>query len=79
MTDQTKFLLTEKDIPKFWYNIQADLPQPLPPVLNPGTGEPIGPDDLAPLFPMELIMQEVSQEREIEIPQPVRSLSLIHI
>ena len=44
MTDQTKFLLTEKDIPKFWYNIQADLPQPLPPVLNPGTGEPIGPD-----------------------------------
>lgn len=73
MTDQTKFLLTEKDIPKFWYNIQADLPQPLPPVLNPGTGEPIGPDDLAPLFPMELIMQEVSQEREIEIPRPVRS------
>jgi len=73
VTDQTKFLLTEKDIPKFWYNIQADLPQPLPPVLNPGSGEPIGPDDLAPLFPMELIMQEVSQEREIEIPDPVRS------
>jgi len=73
MTDQTKFLLTEQDIPKFWYNIQADLPQPLPPVLHPGTGQPIGPDDLAPLFPMELIMQEVSQEREIEIPDPVRS------
>ena len=73
MTDQTKYLLTEKDIPKFWYNIQADLPQPLPPVLHPGTGQPIGPDDLAPLFPMELIMQEVSQEREIEIPDPVRS------
>ena len=74
MADQTKYLLTEKDIPKFWYNIQADLPEPLPPVLHPGTGQPIGPDDLAPLFPMELIMQEVSQEREIEIPDPVRSV-----
>ena len=73
MSDQTKYLLTEQDIPKFWYNIQADLPEPLPPVLHPGTGQPIGPDDLAPLFPMELIMQEVSQEREIEIPEPVRS------
>ena len=73
MTDQTKFLLSETDIPKSWYNIQADLPQPLPPVINPGTGEPIGPDDLAPLFPMELIMQEVSQEREIDIPAPVRT------
>ena len=72
MTDQTKFLLTEKDIPKTWYNIQADLPQPMPAVLHPGTGQPIGPDDLAPLFPMELIMQEVSQEREIDIPEPVR-------
>ena len=67
-------MLTEKDIPKFWYNIQADLPEPLPPVLHPGKGQPIGPDDLAPLFPMELIMQEVSQEREIEIPDPVRSV-----
>ena len=68
MTDQTKFLLTEADIPKTWYNIQADLPTPAPPPLHPGTGQPIGPDDLAPLFPMELIMQEVSQEREIDIP-----------
>jgi len=73
MTDQTKFLLTEKDIPKTWYNIQADLPEPMPAVLHPGTGQPIGPDDLAPLFPMELIMQEVSQEREIDIPEPVRA------
>jgi tryptophan synthase beta chain len=70
----TKFLLSEKQIPKAWYNIQADLPQPLPPVIHPGTGEPIGPDDLAPLFPMALIGQEVSQERWIEIPQPVREV-----
>ena len=74
MTDQTKFLLTEADIPKTWYNIQADLPTPAPPPLHPGTGQPIGPDDLAPLFPMELIMQEVSQEREIDIPDPVREV-----
>ena len=74
MTDQTKFLLTEADIPRTWYNIQADLPTPAPPPLHPGTGQPIGPDDLAPLFPMELIMQEVSQEREIDIPDPVREV-----
>jgi tryptophan synthase beta chain len=74
MSKKTKFLLTEKDIPKAWYNIQADLPQPLPPVIHPGTGEPVGPDDLAPLFPMALIGQEVSQERWIEIPDPVRDI-----
>ncbi len=74
MSKKTKYLLTEKDIPKAWYNIQADLPQPLPPVIHPGTGEPVGPDDLAPLFPMELIAQEVSQERWIEIPDPVRDV-----
>ncbi|MDH5752764.1 MAG: TrpB-like pyridoxal phosphate-dependent enzyme [Deltaproteobacteria bacterium] len=72
MSKTTKFLLGEEDIPKAWYNIQADLPQPLPPVLHPGTGQPVGPDDLAPLFPMALIGQEVSQERWIEIPEPVR-------
>jgi tryptophan synthase beta chain len=71
---KTKFLLAEKDIPKAWYNIQADLPKPLPPVIHPGTGQPIGPDDLAPLFPMALIGQEVSQERWIEIPDPVRDI-----
>ena len=71
---KTKFVLTEKSIPKAWYNIQADLPQPLPPVIHPGTGEPIGPDDLAPLFPMAVIGQEVSQERWIEIPDPVRDV-----
>ena len=71
---QTKFLLDEKDLPTRWYNIQADLPQPLPPVIHPGTMQPIGPQDLAPLFPMELIKQEVSQERWIDIPEPVRDV-----
>ncbi len=71
-TKQRKFQLDEKDLPTHWYNIQADLPSPLPPPLHPGTGQPIGPADLAPLFPMELIKQEVSRERWIEIPEPVR-------
>jgi tryptophan synthase beta chain len=70
----TKFLLPEKEIPTSWYNIQADLPEPLPPVLHPGTKQPIGPQDLAPLFPMGLIMQEVSTERYIEIPEEVREI-----
>ncbi len=74
MATQTKFSLSENDIPKAWYNIQADLPEPLPPVIHPGTMQPIGPDDLAPLFPMGLIAQEVSQERYIEIPKPVREI-----
>ncbi len=70
----TKFLLEEKDLPTRWYNIQADFKTPLPPVLHPGTGQPIGPQDLAPLFPMELIKQEVSQERWIEIPEEIREV-----
>lgn len=74
MSEQVKFLLDESRIPKTWYNLQADFPEPLPPVLHPGTGQPIGPDDLAPLFPMALIGQEVSTEREIEIPDPVRDI-----
>ncbi|MEK9994456.1 MAG: TrpB-like pyridoxal phosphate-dependent enzyme, partial [Hydrogenophilales bacterium] len=74
MSDEIKINLSEKDMPKFWYNIAADLPTPLPPPLHPGTHNPIGPDDLAPLFPMDLIMQEVSQERDIEIPEPVREI-----
>jgi len=74
MTDTIKYLLEEKKIPKTWYNISADLPKPLAPPLHPGTHKPIGPDDLAPLFPMALIGQEVSQEREIEIPDPVREI-----
>jgi tryptophan synthase beta chain len=74
MSDTVKYLLPEDQMPKAWYNLVADLPQPPPPVLHPGTGKPIGPDDLAPLFPMSLIAQEVSAEREIEIPTPVREI-----
>lgn len=74
MSDSIKYLLGEDRMPKTWYNIMADLPQPPEPVLHPGTGQPIGPDDLAPLFPMALIGQEVSTEREIEIPEPVREV-----
>lgn len=74
MDKRTKFLLDEEEIPKQWYNIQADLPKPLPPALHPATGKPLTPDDLAPLFPMELIKQEVSTERWIEIPEEVRDI-----
>ena len=74
MSSQTKFLLDESKMPRYWYNIAADLPVPAPAVLHPGTLQPVGPDDLAPLFPMELIMQEVSTEREIAIPEPVREV-----
>ena len=71
---ETKFLLPESAIPERWYNIQADLPNAPQPILHPGTGEPIGPDDLAPLFPMELIGQEVSQDAEIAIPDAIRDV-----
>ncbi|HXW00406.1 MAG TPA: TrpB-like pyridoxal phosphate-dependent enzyme, partial [Anaerolineae bacterium] len=74
MLDTIKYLLPEDRIPRAWYNIQADLPQPAPPVLHPGTGQPVGPGDLAPLFPMALILQEVSTERSIEIPEEVRDV-----
>ncbi|MCK6372429.1 MAG: TrpB-like pyridoxal-phosphate dependent enzyme, partial [Gammaproteobacteria bacterium] len=74
MSDRVKYVLEESRLPRTWYNIQADLPQPLPPVLHPGTKKPIGPDDLAPLFPEALIRQEVSLEREIEIPEEVRDI-----
>jgi tryptophan synthase beta chain len=72
--NETKFLLPESAIPERWYNIQADMPTPAQPVLHPGTGQPVGPDDLAPLFPMELILQEVSSEAEIPIPEPIRDV-----
>ncbi len=74
MSDQLKYFLEESKMPKTWYNIAADLPKPMEPPLHPGTLKPIGPDDLAPLFPMALIGQEVSQDREIEIPEPVRNI-----
>jgi tryptophan synthase beta chain len=72
--DTIKYVLPEDRMPTAWYNVQADLPQPLPPVLHPGTRQPIGPADLAPLFPMELIKQEVSTERFIEIPEEVQQV-----
>jgi tryptophan synthase beta chain len=74
MSDQTKFLLSENDIPKAWYNINADMPVPPQPVLHPGTLQPITPDFLSVLFPMSLILQEISTERYIEIPEPVREI-----
>ena len=74
MSDTIKYLLPESEMPKSWYNIVADLPAPPPPVLHPGTGKPVGPDDLAPLFPMDLILQEVSAERYLDIPEPVREI-----
>src|SRR5450755_724955 len=69
-----KYLLSEDQIPKAWYNLVADLPTPPAPVLHPGTGQPIGPADLEPIFPLAIIAQEVSTERWIEIPAPVREI-----
>ncbi len=69
--EQVKVFLDESEIPRQWYNILADMPTPMNPPLHPGTGKPIGPDDLAPVFPMNLIEQEVSTERWIDIPEEV--------
>ena len=74
---QTKILLEEDEMPKRWYNIQADLITPLDPPLHPATGKPIVPADLSPIFPMELIMQEVSGDRYIDIPEEVREILTI--
>src|SRR5512146_2759918 len=74
MSDQTKFILNETDLPRFWYNINADSPVAPTPVLRPDTMEPVTPDFLAVLFPMELILQEVSTERFIQIPEEVREI-----
>src|ERR1039458_8711644 len=72
--ETVQYNLPQDRIPRAWYNIAADLPEPMAPPLHPGTLKPIGPDDLAPLFPMALIQQEVSTEREIEIPDAVRQV-----
>jgi tryptophan synthase beta chain len=72
MSEPTKFLLREEQIPTHWINLLPDLPEPPPPPLSPATGEPAGPDDLTPIFPMGLIGQEVSPDPEIEIPEEVR-------
>jgi tryptophan synthase beta chain len=74
MSEQTSFQLNESDLPKEWYNINADMPVPLTPTLNPQTLEPVTPDFLSVLFPMELIMQSVSTERYIQIPEEVREI-----
>src|SRR5512132_3932196 len=74
MTDQTRFLLNESDIPKFWYNINADSPVAPTPVLHPATLEPVTPDFLSVLFPMDLILQEISTDRYIEIHEEVREI-----
>ncbi len=74
MSDQTKFILNETDLPKFWYNINGDTPLAPQPVLNPITKEPVTPDFLSVLFPMDLILQEISTERYIEIPEPIREI-----
>jgi len=72
--ERSIWFLDQNEMPTHWYNVQADLPEPLAPVLHPGTGNPITPDDLAPLFPMELIKQEVSTERWIEIPEEIQEV-----
>ncbi len=72
--NNTKIILDENEMPKKWYNINPDLPKPLPAPLHPGTHEPLTPKDLAPLFPMELIRQEMSMERHIPIPEEVRDI-----
>ncbi len=74
MSTQTRFLLNESDLPKFWYNVNADMPVAPAPVLHPQTMEPVTPDFLSVLFPMDLIMQEISAERYIEIPEEVREI-----
>ncbi len=74
MSEQIRFVLDESQMPTHWYNIVADLPTPPPPPLHPATHEPVGPDDLAALFPPELIEQEVTTERFVEIPEPVREV-----
>ena len=75
--EQKKIFLPESELPRQWYNIAADLPTPMEPPLHPGTGQPVGPEDLAPIFPMLLIEQEVSQERFIDIPEEVLEKYLI--
>ncbi|HYD29438.1 MAG TPA: TrpB-like pyridoxal phosphate-dependent enzyme [Azospirillaceae bacterium] len=74
MPETVKYLLSEDRMPTHWYNLAADLPVPAPPFLHPGTRQPVGPDDLSPIFPMSLIEQEVTTEREVEIPKPVRDI-----
>src|SRR5258706_14608693 len=74
MSNQVKYVLEESEMPQQWDNIIPDLPAPPPPPLHPGTRPPVGPDDLGPIFPTALIMQEVSGDRHIAIPEAVRDV-----
>jgi predicted alternative tryptophan synthase beta-subunit len=74
-----KIFLPESELPRQWYNILADMPTPMEPPLHPGTGKPVGPEDLAPIFPMNLIEQEVSSQRWIDIPEELQGRSRIDI
>jgi len=74
MTDEFKILLEQSELPQAWYNILPDMPTEPPPALNPATKQPVGPEDLAPLFPMALIMQGATRERYVEIPEPVQEI-----
>jgi tryptophan synthase beta chain len=74
MAEKTKYILDEDELPTQWYNVIPDLPEPPPPPLHPGTREPVGPDDLAPLFPQALIAQEVTTDRYVDIPEEVREV-----
>jgi len=78
MKDLTRVVLPESEIPRAWYNIIPDLPEPPPPVLHPATKQPVGPQDLEPIFPMDIILQEVSTERWVEIPGPVREIYALY-
>ena len=77
MNERTKIILDESEMPTQWYNVVPDLPEPPPPVLHPGRMDPVGPEDLAPLFPMALILQEVSQDRYIDIPEAVQDPQVV--
>ena len=74
MSTTTHFTLSQKDIPSHWYNLLADFPEPLPPPLHPGTKQPVTPDLMTAIFPENLVMQEMSPERWIEVPAPVREI-----
>ncbi len=74
MSEPTRFTLSQSDIPKFWYNLAADFPEPLPPPLHPGTRQPVSPDMMTAIFPENLVRQEMCTDRQVEIPEPVREI-----
>ena len=74
MSQATRFTLSQADIPTHWYNILADMPEPMPPPLHPGTKQPVTLEDMTAIFPENIVMQEMSPERRIEIPDEVRDI-----